>query len=380
MTNKTINVLSLVSYRFLPAYIGGQKNIALFNRYLSKCTNLYCVTTKENTPSQAEGYPVMNILSNSTFRYINPLYFFTLSRIIRENKITHLIIEHPYYGWLGILLKWYCKIKLIVHSHNIEGLRFKSLGKSWWGILWQYEKFVHQNADHNFFIQDNDRNYAIENFKLSPQKSTIITYGVESNAAPSQADKQLAKEQICKIHQLHVTDKILLFNGALGYMPNLNALNVILEKINPLLLAQKNFTYRIIICGSNLPAVYNGLIDYKEKNILYAGFVDDINLYFKGADIFINPVIEGGGIKTKLVEALGYDLSVVSTQTGAIGIPVEITGKKLFIANDNNWENFTDHILSANPKEQIPDEFFRYFYWGILAEKAFEAIKCINTR
>ena len=48
------------------------------------------------------------------------------------------------------------------------------MGKWWWGILWHYEKMTHKKADHNFFIQDNDRNYAIENFKLNPE--TMYNY------------------------------------------------------------------------------------------------------------------------------------------------------------------------------------------------------------
>jgi UDP-N-acetylglucosamine:LPS N-acetylglucosamine transferase len=378
--DNTIKILSLVPYKFLPPDMGGQKGIAFFNRYLSKLANLSCVTVKDNSQTESEGYPIKNILSNSQIRYINLFYFFTLSRIIREEKITHLIVEHPYYGWLGILLKWFCNIKLIVHSHNIESLRFKSMSKWWWGILWHYEKITHKNAGHNFFIHDNDRNYAIENFKLKPEKCTTVTYGFELSNAPSVAEKQSARNQICKTHSLNDTDKILLFNGTLGYKPNLDALDIILEKINPLLYAVKNFNYKIIICGNKLPVQYGGLISYKEKNIIYAGFVDDINLYFKGADIFINPVIDGGGIKTKVVEALGYDLSVISTKSGAVGIPVDITGKKLFIADDNNWENFTNNIFSIKTDEQIPDDFFKHFYWGFIAEKAFDAMRNMNTR
>ena len=376
--NKEINILSLVPYKFLPPDMGGQKGIAFFNRYLSKITNLLCVTTEENNNNHSEGYAIKNILSNSKLRYFNPFYFFTVSRIIREEKITHLIIEHPYYGWLGILLKWFCKVKLIVHSHNIESHRFKSMGRWWWGILWHYEKFTHKNANHSFFIQDDDRNYAIENFKLSPQDCTTITYGFELSHAPLAEDKILARELICKKHNIPVTEKILLFNGTLGYKPNLDALNNILEKINPLLSATENFKYKIIICGNKLPAAYKGLIGYKEVNIIYAGFVDDINLYFKGADIFINPVIEGGGIKTKVVEALGYNLSVISTRSGAIGIPEDITGQKLVIVDNNNWENFANHVLSVKTDAQIPADFFKHFYWGFIAEKALQAIEQEN--
>ena len=376
--DKAVNILSLVPYKFLPPDMGGQKGIAFFNRYLCKQTNLCCVTIKANSQTSGEGYPIKNILSNSSARYFNLFFFFTLRRIILSEKITHLIIEHPYYGWLGMLLKWFCKVKLVVHSHNIEALRFKSMDKWWWGILWHYEKMTHKNADCNFFIQDNDRNYAVENFKLDPGKCTTITYGFELSEAPPLADKQSAREQICKLHHIASSDKILLFNGTLGYKPNLDALDVILEKINPLLLADDRFKYKIIICGNKLPETYKALKDFKERNVIYAGFVPDINLYFKGADIFINPVIDGGGIKTKLVEALGYDLSVVSTQSGAIGIPESITGDKMKITADNDWDDFTRQVLSVDTNASIPSAFFGYFYWGNIAAKAAAAISQIH--
>ncbi|MBK7122385.1 MAG: glycosyltransferase [Chitinophagaceae bacterium] len=365
-----LKILSLVSYRFLPPDMGGQKGIAFFNRYLSKHVNLVCVTIKENSQTLPEGYPIKNILSNSLTRYINPFYFFTLCRIIRDEKITHLIIEHPYYGWLGILLKWFCKVTLTVHSHNIESLRFKSMNKWWWGILWHYEKFTHRNADHNFFIQDDDREYAIHHFALDPKLCTIITYGFEKDKVPVTDEKNTARKLICKTYDIPETEKLLLFNGTLGYKPNLDAVDAILENINPILLATTGFTYKIIICGNKLPSLYNGLFDYKEKNIIYAGFVEDINLYFKGCDIFINPVVNGGGIKTKLVEALGYDLSVTSTKTGAIGIPVEMTGNKMKISEDNDWKAFTDNIINLQTAIHTPAAFFDQFYWDNIAQKA----------
>lgn len=372
--NKPVNILSLVPYKFLPPDMGGQKGIAFFNRYLSRHTNLTCVTIKNNNPSAIEGYNIKNILSNNSSRYFNPFYFFTLSRIIKEEKITHLVIEHPYYGWLGILLKWFSKVKLIVHSHNIEAQRFKSMDKWWWGVLWHYEKLTHRRANHNFFIQNNDKDYAVANFKLLPERCTMITYGFENSQIPTTVEKNIARELICNTHAIQQNEKLLLFNGTLGYKPNLDALDTILNKINPVLLSAVGYKYKIIICGSKLPSSYSGLTAHKEKNIVYAGFVDDINMYFKGCDIFINPVIDGGGIKTKIVEALGYDLSVISTKSGAIGIPEEIIGEKLKIVDDNDWIKFASSIINLNPSIHTPHPFFEHFYWDNIAIKAATAI------
>ncbi|HQY11898.1 MAG TPA: glycosyltransferase [Ferruginibacter sp.] len=375
--NSAVKILSLVSYKFLPPDMGGQKGIAFFNRYLAEKTDLLCATVQENDKTENEGYPVKKILGNSKLRYINPFYFFTLSRLIKENNITHLILEHPYYGWLGMLLKWSCKVKLVVHSHNIESLRFRTMNKWWWGILWNYEKFTHRNADLNFFIHDDDRNYAIACFKLQPAKCVTITYGFEHPVAPSEAEKSAARRFICNTHAIDPSEKLLLFNGTLGYKPNLDALDIILQKINPLLLATEGFRYKIIICGNKLPPAYSGLVNYKDRNIIYAGFVADINPYFKGADIFINPVVDGGGIKTKLVEALGYGLSVVSTRSGAIGIPAEVTGDKMKLVADNDWGSFAGQVISIDTETRTPGEFFDHFYWGSITEKAKVAITSI---
>ncbi|HTC00987.1 MAG TPA: glycosyltransferase family 4 protein [Ferruginibacter sp.] len=368
------NVLSIVSYQFLPAKMGGQKGIAFFNHFFSKEVALTCIATKNNDVNFAEGYQLLNILSNSKIRYINVFYFFTIKKIIREKKVTHLILEHPYYGWLGILLKRFCGIKLIVHSHNIESLRFKSTGKWWWKILAYYEQLVYKKADIVFFINDEDKNYGVTQFGLLPEKCTTITYGFELSALQPQEDKAIARGFLNTKYHINKDERLLLFNGTLNYKPNLDAVKIILNHINPTLLADPEFKYKLIICGKGLPEIYKDLIDYRDKNIIYAGFVDDIIPYFKGADIFINPVIDGGGIKTKLVESLGYNMSVVTTENGAIGVPVSITGNKMKIIANNNWELFAHEIIHSNINSDIPAAFFEHFYWGQIAKKA---AKCL---
>ena len=354
--------------------MGGQKGIAFFYRFFAPLVNLTCVTTKSNDASDVTQYEVLKIFGNSKFRYANPFYFFTLKKIIAKKEITHVIIEHPYYGWLGLLLKWFCKVKLIVHSHNIEALRFKSTGRWWWGILWHYERFVHRRANINFFIQDDDKHYAIKKFRLDPLKCFTITYGIEASSPVAAAEKLMSAEWIREKYQIDAEKKILLFNGTLDYKPNRNALDIILTRINPLLMQNKKFPYCIIICGSRLPASYQDLIGYKDQHIIYAGFVDDINIFFKGADIFINPVNDGGGIKTKVVEALGYDLSVVSTRSGAIGIPQEVTGDKMKVCADDEWDDFVQQVTSIKMDATIPQAFYDHFYWGNIAERAEKAM------
>ncbi|HMH32525.1 MAG TPA: glycosyltransferase [Puia sp.] len=365
-------VVSIVSYPFLPAKVGGQKGVALFNKYFSRYHQLVCVTTKKNDPSAAEGYEVLNILSNSPLRYINPFYFFTIRSVIRKKKATHIILEHPYYGWLGILLKWFLGVRLVVHSHNIEGLRWKTLGKWWWPILWSYEKWTHRMANTNFFIHDADKAYGIRHFGLDPRKCITMTYGIEWNSIPAPAEMERCRQLVRKQFDIPADARILLFNGAFNYSPNQQALRTIIGQINPLLLARKDFSYRIIICGRDIPESASA---QASEQILFAGFVDDISLFFKGADLFINPVTEGGGIKTKLVEALGYNLNAVSTVNGAMGVDPALCNGKLIVCGDGDWNAFVEGIVEAvRIKADIPAVYFKHFYWGYSTKKAADAI------
>lgn len=370
------NVLCVVSYKIFPARLGGQKGVALFYKYFSRFHRITCVTVKDNDPGFAS-YRVMNILSNSSLRYINVFYFFTLRKIIRKENISHLILEHPYLGWLGILLKIFCKVKLVIHSHNIETHRFKSIGKWWWGILWHYEKFVHREADLTFCITEEDRQFMIRQFKLHPSKCTVITYGIEWSVPPAKSERQHARLFLSGEYSIPDGTSIYLFNGTLDYLPNLTAVKTIVNAINPHLYTA-GFDYRIIICGKNLPAEMNELKQYREQNIIYAGFVDDIDIYFKGSDVFINPISDGGGIKTKLVEALGYNLNAVSTVNGAIGVDPSRCNGKLLISDVDDWKSFAENMQRAvNIDAEIPSVYFDHFNWQHIAMKAAEAVTAI---
>lgn len=360
-------IVSLVSYSFLPPKVGGQKNVALFYKYLSRHLKLICVTTKENDVAAAEGYEVLPILSTSSFRYINPFYFSKLKKILKEKKATHLLIEHPYYGWLAYLLKQSLKIPLIIHSHNIEGLRWKSLGKWWWRILWQYEKFIHQHADVNLFIQEEDLQYATQHFGLDESRSMVVTYGIERNSPPEEDERIEARKKVVQLHEIDSSAQLLLFNGAFDYKPNLDALNNLLQRVNPLLQQQSNFRYQILVCGRNIP---HDIMNQSYPNVTIAGFVDDIEIYFKAADVFLNPILSGGGIKTKLVEALGYNCNAVSTQNGAIGVDEKLCNDKLFVVANSDWKLFADKVFQARTNhKEIGDAYFAHFYWGYIASR-----------
>jgi glycosyltransferase involved in cell wall biosynthesis len=278
------------------------------------------------------------------------------------------MIEHPYMGWLGWLLQKTTAVKLVVHTHNIEFERFRSLNKPWWPLLKFYETWVLRKADKVFCISDEDKQYMIRQLKIAADRCYDIPFGITQDTIPS--DKQACKAQVAALHGIRKDQPIFLFNGQLSYPPNLDALRVILNEINPLLQQQAGFAYTIMICGKGLPEEMNALHAYTSQNVVYAGFVDNIDLYFKAADLLLNPVITGGGVKTKLIEASGFNTTVVSTQSGAIGCDRRVCGDKLVIVEDTNWQDFVTNVIANTGKPiNTPSAFYQQYYWGNIADK-----------
>jgi glycosyltransferase involved in cell wall biosynthesis len=281
--------------------------------------------------------------------------------------VTHLILEQPYYGWLGILLKKFTGVKLVIHSMNIETTRWKSLGKWWWKIMFYYEKTAHRCSDYNLFIHEDDRQYAITKFGLRPSTCAITTYGIEWSVAPSDEECRSLQQQIKQQYGIAAEEHVLLFNGAFNYAPNLDALKNIIDIVDPLLQQKKGFRYKIIVCGMNIPEAISSA---SYTNIIIAGFAEDVSRYFKASDVLLNPVIDGGGIKTKMVEALGYNRNVVSTVSGAIGVEPQWCNGKLLVVENDQWQAFADAVTVATGiKSAIPPVFFEHFSWEDIARQ-----------
>jgi len=368
-------MLSVVWYKVLPARFGGQKGIAEFNYFLSGHHELVCICSENNEPSGKEPYRILPILPVSKNQLVSLSAWQKIINVAKQDLSTHIILEHPYYGLTGIFLKKSLGVKLIIHSHNIESQRFKKLGKWWWPILAWLEKISHRNADLSLFKTGEDYQFAIEHFSLKNDTCMVVPFGITRKTIPRPSEKQEARKRIEVKHELSPPEKIILFNGTLDYKPNARAIELIVHRIIPTLLRKTNEPFKIIVCGRIVDPAYQYIRELKHEKYIYAGLVDDISDYFLAADIFINPVPDGGGIKVKLIEALSYNLNVVSTDSGAKGIDMRILNEKVIKIEDNDWEKFCDEIiLSWEKKFDTPAGFFKEYHWENIAGNVAERI------
>jgi len=364
-----IKILAIAPYPIYPTDSGGRKAVFLFYKYLALEVPVSIVTVAGTSYPEEFKAKILPWLGPSRFRYLNLFLVFRMYRLIRNQGYTHLLLEHPYFGWLGWALNRLCGIPLVVRSHNIEGMRFKSIGKYWWRILWTYEKWTYKKADPVFFITGEDREFAIKTFGLNDSKCMTVPYGTELRASPSVTQRMEAKQFLMDKYSIKPGTQILFFNGTLAYKPNLDALDFILHTLNPELYHANRQAYKIIVTGSRLPPQYDHLNDFRGQNIIYAGFVPEIEPFYLGSDLFLNPVNDGGGVKTKLVEALAYNLSVVSTLKGAHGVPLKYTGEKMKIAETEMKGKFSEALYTMDTRANIPVAFYDYYYWGNISKE-----------
>jgi glycosyltransferase involved in cell wall biosynthesis len=65
--------------------------------------------------------------------------------------------------------------------------------------------------------------------------------------------------------------------------------------------------------------------DIIHPNIEFTGFVDSLADYICRANVIIVPILQGGGMRTKIIESLACGKTVISTPIGAGGIPTNFS-------------------------------------------------------
>lgn len=89
---------------------------------------------------------------------------------------------------------------------------------------------------------------------------------------------------------------------------------------------------RFIIAGNGPPEELTSL-SATDSHVEVTGFVDDIDRCYKEAAVFVAPILTGGGIIVKILDALAAGRPVVATSIGNEGIAAR-PGHDLLVAND----------------------------------------------
>jgi glycosyltransferase involved in cell wall biosynthesis len=350
--------------------MGGQKGVASFYQYLQKHLPVFLALSKNNVLPEPPPVPGYAMLHQNKTVFLNLLHIGFLKKLIRRHHIDLIIAEHSYAGWIALLLKRSNHVPFIIHSHNLEAIRFRHMQRWWWKGYYHYERWIHQKADCNFFISDVDKAYAIRRFRLSPEKCVTITYG----AVPSKQIPHQAKHAFLQSHGLKDGTFLLYFNGTMDYEPNYAAVNILIDEIAPRI-SSRNENFKILISGNRMSPALKQRIQSNAHFILL-DYVDNVDLVYQSVQLFLNPMPHASGVKTKAIEAIANQCTVISTASGATGLNKHACGSKLVSVADGDWDGFVKQIVEelAQPFRQTPQEFWACYSWNSITQRAAAAI------
>lgn len=208
----------------------------------------------------------------------------------------------------------------------------------------------------------------------------IVPFGLSLEQRPSAATRLQAGLEVRRLHGIPEDTRILFFSGTLDYEPNAQAFRRIVQDVIPRLEEKWSVPFVVIICGRLQYPAFEYLKKLRHARLLFVGEVADIQPYFLAADLFMNPVDSGGGIKVKTMEALSYDLPVVSTEHSASGIDLSLTGGKLRICPDGDIVTFCHAVIEAiDDRSPIPEAYFLHYQWRHLTLQVADAIKKLTN-
>ncbi|MCE5324493.1 glycosyltransferase family 4 protein [bacterium] len=160
----------------------------------------------------------------------------------------------------------------------------------------------------------------------------------------------------------HSEQSTLIYNGAVTFRANLDAVRYFTSDIYPLLI-QSMRDIKLRITGRTTGIDLRGISDC--PGIEFTGYVNDIRDVLASSALCVVPLRQGGGSRLKILEAMAAGVPVVSTSIGAEGID-GVDGRHLLLADTP--QNFADCILRL-----LNDE-------SMAAEMAADARKLVEER
>jgi glycosyltransferase involved in cell wall biosynthesis len=173
-------------------------------------------------------------------------------------------------------------------------------------------------------------------------------------------------------------DKItILFVGSLFMPNNIEGLNWYLKKIHNILV-KKYENYQLIVAGNtrgNLDPHLKSILN-EDPQITFHDSPSSLDDIYSQASIFINPMLNGAGVKLKSLNAICFGLPVVSTKIGNEGTGL-VSGRDIIVAENSKefLEGITflieNHEFSSNLVNSSQEYILTTYNQTVAIEKIF---------
>lgn len=241
-----------------------------------------------------------------------------------ENKLTELLHQNSYDLILleGLpLLLYIDKIKentaafIAYRAHNVEY------------EIWQRLSKNSNNLFKKIYLSMLSQQVKAFEIKQIPKVDAVIPISERDNELlksmmtikKSYVAPACISDKKIKIDFTNTDFESLFFLGALDWQPNKEGLIWFIEQVFPIILKELPNT-KLYIGGRNMTEAFK---QRATDNIIILGEIASVNEFVNAHQIMIVPLLSGGGMRIKIIEAMLYSKCIVSTEIGAEGIEDE---------------------------------------------------------
>lgn len=315
----------------------------------------------QNTDTSAIG-AFLNLFSADSY-FVSRFYFEEYKQALiaklKALSFDAIIIDGVFMASYIPLIRQYSKAKVFLRTHNVEHQIWErhlaqeknTIKKIYLTLqnkrLKRFELNAFANADAIVTITDEDKKNIAS--LISNKPITTCLTGINLNS-----------------YQIATQTKhpnTLFHFASMDWMPNIEAVDWLMEKVWPLVKQQKPDA-KLVLAGKGMPERFKTLAS---NTITIIDNVPNSKEFYQDYDIMLVPLWSGSGLRIKLVEGLAYGKPIITTSIGAEGINYT-SNQDLMIADSE--KTFADNIcqlLSDKSKKESLQKHGR-----LLAEKLFD--------
>ena len=278
-----------------------------------------------------------------------------ICELINSNAIKTVFIEDSVFGNLVKKIKNRCKeCKVLSFYHDVKA----DLYKQWM----DNERTLKSKIEYTIGIRQEyvNQKYADINivFNERDAKTYQVYYGKRPEAIlPLPAPVPSISHDIMNSITEKDDKKHILFVGK-KYYPNLVGFKWFVDNVLPSL----TDNIQVDVVGRGLEELRN---EYSDPRINVIGGVESLNPYYENADIVIAPLFDGGGMKSKTVEALSFGKIFVGTEESLFGfweeMDSDIRGKTCYQCNTPEEWIQTINNLANDDIHKFNEDVFELF-------------------
>jgi glycosyltransferase involved in cell wall biosynthesis len=269
-------------------------------------------------------------------RFIDPGFRNKLVEVLQEHEYDIVQLEGLYLMPYADTIRKFSRAKIALRTHNIEHEIWKRMaGNATNKLIKPYLKILAERmADfetscvngYDMLVPVSERDQVCFAAMGNVKPSRVIPVGIDvSKMVPMDGSSE---------------KNSFFFIGSLNYVPNREGLRWFIEKVWKRIV-KKNASVKFYVAGSHAPEKFSAYLN--RQQVIYMGEVEDAKHFMQSKGLMVVPLLSGGGIRVKIIEAMALGIPVVSTTLGAEGLNVT-NGTNILITDDP--EEFSNTVIN----------------------------------